>query len=162
MTTRLCQTTEAPSELQVIDIRDDKVYWIAKLADGNCWMTQNLDLDLTSNPEADNYIVLTSENTDLNDTTSAAYQDGYTVSESGVITWVPASTAITYNHTIGSNNEVSGWVDDVNIPYSAEGGDIYYFTNNLDEQYTPDVVYDSISACVHAGHMVGECMHYHV
>ena len=43
----ICENTEAiGSELQVIDIRDDKVYWIAKLADGKCWMTQNLDLDL--------------------------------------------------------------------------------------------------------------------
>ena len=162
MTTRICQTTEAPSELQVIDVRDDKVYWIAKLADGNCWMTQNLDLDLTSNPEADNYIALTSEDTDLNDTTSAAYQDGYTVSENGVITWVPASTATTYNHTIGSNNEVSGWVDDANIPYSAEGGDIYYFTNNLDEQYTPDIKFNSKDSCIDADHTAEECSHYHV
>ena len=41
----ICENTEViGSELQVIDIRDDKVYWIAKLADGHCWMTQNLDL----------------------------------------------------------------------------------------------------------------------
>ncbi len=25
-----------------------RVYWVAKLADGNCWMTQNLDLDLVA------------------------------------------------------------------------------------------------------------------
>ncbi len=33
---------------QLIDSRDDKVYWVAKLKDGNCWMTQNLDLNLNS------------------------------------------------------------------------------------------------------------------
>ena len=31
---------------QLIDSRDGKEYWVAKLADGNCWMTQNLALDL--------------------------------------------------------------------------------------------------------------------
>ncbi len=31
---------------QLIDIRDGKEYWVAKLADGNCWMTQNLAYDL--------------------------------------------------------------------------------------------------------------------
>ena len=44
MTSSICSAVEADeSELQVIDNRDNKVYWIAKLADGNCWMTQNLD-----------------------------------------------------------------------------------------------------------------------
>ena len=33
---------------QLIDWRDGKTYWVAKLKDGNCWMTQNLDLDITS------------------------------------------------------------------------------------------------------------------
>ncbi len=31
---------------QLIDIRDGKEYWVAKLADGNCWMVQNLAYDL--------------------------------------------------------------------------------------------------------------------
>ena len=34
--------------MQAIDIRDGKTYYIAKLADGNIWMTQNLDLDINS------------------------------------------------------------------------------------------------------------------
>lgn len=117
MTTRICQTTEAPSELQVIDVRDDKVYWITKLADGNCWMTQNLDLDLTSNPEADNYIALTSENTDLNDTTSAAYQDGYTISGDGAITWMPERDTIAYD-------KLDTWQDNNVHPYSYDYLDV--------------------------------------
>ena len=31
---------------QLEDTRDGKYYWVNKLADGKCWMTQNLDLDL--------------------------------------------------------------------------------------------------------------------
>ena len=40
-------TTGSPGNTaRLKDTRDGKYYWVAKLADGNCWMTQNLDLDL--------------------------------------------------------------------------------------------------------------------
>ena len=114
MTPTICEETEdIGAQLQVIDIRDDKVYWIAKLADSHCWMTQNLDLDLTSNPEAEDYVVLTSENTDLNDTTSQAYQDGYTINEDGLITWLPERDTIAYN-----NLNSTTWQNDNSHPYS--------------------------------------------
>ena len=45
--------------LQATDIRDGKKYWVTKLADGNIWMTQNLDLDLDSTR------TYTSEDTDV-------------------------------------------------------------------------------------------------
>ncbi len=38
-----------PVTKQLIDKRDNKMYWVARLADGNCWMTQNLALDLNQN-----------------------------------------------------------------------------------------------------------------
>lgn len=126
MTSEICKSIDVEeSELQLIDIRDDKVYWAAKLKDGNCWMTQNLDLDLTSNPNANNYIALTSENTDLTDTTSAAYQDGYTVSETGVITWLPERDTIAYNNL----NSIT-WTNSNTDPYSydyldANGNPVY-------------------------------------
>ena len=60
---------------ELTDIRDSKTYLVRRLADGNCWMVQNLDLaladyadknpntvNLSENPNA----VLTSKNTDLN------------------------------------------------------------------------------------------------
>ena len=31
---------------QLVDMRDNNLYWVAKLDDGNCWMTSNLDLDI--------------------------------------------------------------------------------------------------------------------
>ena len=49
---------------QLIDSRDGKEYWVAKLADGHCWMTQNLALDLNSSK------ALTSSDTDLNSKSS--------------------------------------------------------------------------------------------
>lgn len=126
MTPTICEETEdIGAQLQVIDIRDDKVYWIAKLADNHCWMTQNLDLDLTSDPNANNYIALTSENTDLTDTTSAAYQDGYTMSKDGAITWLPERDTIAYN-----NLNSTTWQNDISHPYSydyldANGNPVY-------------------------------------
>ena len=33
---------------KLTDIRDDKTYLVSKLADGNCWMSQSLELDLVS------------------------------------------------------------------------------------------------------------------
>lgn len=32
----------------LVDIRDSQTYTVSKLADGNCWMTQNLDLNLST------------------------------------------------------------------------------------------------------------------
>ena len=47
----------------LIDIRDDKSYRISKLADGNCWMTQNLDLGDNSTEE--NPLVLTPQDSNV-------------------------------------------------------------------------------------------------
>ena len=48
------------SETTLIDSRDNKTYTVSKLADGNCWMTQNLDHDIVTTP---NYY--TNQNTDI-------------------------------------------------------------------------------------------------
>lgn len=36
---------KAGTEGRLKDSRDNKIYWVAKLKDGLCWMTQNLDYD---------------------------------------------------------------------------------------------------------------------
>ena len=46
MTTKGCAASNVGDTKQLIDQRDNKQYWVAKLKDGNCWMTQNLELDL--------------------------------------------------------------------------------------------------------------------
>ena len=48
MTPEICASASEGDTKQLIDWRDGKTYWVAKLKDGNCWMTQNLELDLTS------------------------------------------------------------------------------------------------------------------
>lgn len=46
MTADICQNTATEVTKQLIDTRDGNAYWVAKLADGNCWMTQNLALNI--------------------------------------------------------------------------------------------------------------------
>ena len=51
MTSTICADAAENDTAQLTDTRDGKKYWVAKLKDGNCWMTQNLDLDLTKDVE---------------------------------------------------------------------------------------------------------------
>ena len=59
MTPAICDTAKVGDTKQLVDERDNKQYWVAKLADDNCWMTQNLDLDLSTSK------TLTSEDSDV-------------------------------------------------------------------------------------------------
>lgn len=57
MTPEVCAAAAENDTVQLQDTRDGKYYWVAKLADGNCWMTQNLELsleDVTLTPETSN------------------------------------------------------------------------------------------------------------
>lgn len=47
MTPEICASAKEHEEGQLVDKRDNNIYWVAKLRDGNCWMTQNLALDIT-------------------------------------------------------------------------------------------------------------------
>ena len=133
----ICDNTDIlDDQLQVIDVRDDKVYWIAKLQDGHCWMTQNLDLDLETTPN--HVATLTSENTDLNEYGANGYTstNGYSCSgseatdcEGGVITWTPAyaTTEVTYDSEMkGTFPSIGNSSTEYNIPKSLNVGDWYY------------------------------------
>ena len=130
MTTNICESTTLVDEqntLQLVDIRDNKLYWVTKLRDGHCWMTQNLDLDLGVKDTAlgIDTTVLTSEDTDLNDNSlMGAYKDGY-VYENGVLHWVPRN--ITYNY---QSKTGTSWQNNVNIAYSLDPGTWYWNTND--------------------------------
>ena len=53
MTPDICALAIENDTMQLIDKRDNKSYWVAKLKDGNCWMVQNLDLDLSTETTLD-------------------------------------------------------------------------------------------------------------
>ena len=46
MTTEICNASTVGQTNRLTDTRDGKLYWVAKLADNQCWMTQNLDFDI--------------------------------------------------------------------------------------------------------------------
>ena len=105
MNSNICDLVEAVDEqLQVIDVRDGKTYWIAKLQDGNCWMTQNLDLDLDTNK------TLTHADTDLGWGSDTATQS-----------WKPD-----YSTIISDNGQISGYSSSAFNPRSVDPGDYYY------------------------------------
>ena len=80
---------------QLIDSRDGKEYWVAKLADGNCWMTQNLALDLNSSK------ALTSSDTDLNSKSSWTPTNSTIVSDTLTIPTDATNANSTYSWDLG-------------------------------------------------------------
>ena len=128
--------------IQAIDIRDGKQYWVTRLADGNIWMTQNLDFDI------DTTRTYTHNDTDLGWDPNSF--DSNT-------TWKPDTTNGKYNLPVNGTS-VPGWSNQNNHPYSADPGDVYYYTSN---STSDDIKYTSLSACITAGHTEGECKHYH-
>ena len=122
-------------EAPVVDLRDGKTYWIAKLADGKCWMTQNLDFDIIG--------PITSELSDLNIQGSYAYtaNDGYSVGANNEIIWTPSEH--TFDGKTGWNTTGSD-----RSPYSMNVGDYYYNDNHV--QCT-GAGYNSIDDCAGFG-----------
>ena len=130
MTSAICDTITTPTqqnnndtpETQLIDTRDGKTYWVAKLKDGKCWMTQNLDLDLETTPT--NVVALTSENTDLNTYGLNGYDSDNGYDKNGsIITWAPERSTVS---TISATGYINGNISDYNNPSSVDPGDWYW------------------------------------
>ncbi len=68
MASAVCENTPQLATKQLKDARDGKYYWVTKLADNRCWMTQNLDLDLSTD------VALTPEDSDV----TASWMPEYT------------------------------------------------------------------------------------
>ena len=128
--------------VQAIDMRDNKLYWVTKLKDGNIWMTQNLDFDIDSTR------TYTHNDTDL----------GWDPNNFNInAIWTPDTTNGKYNLPVNGTS-ILGWATRTTYPYSADPGDVYYYTSN---SISVDTKYDSLSACIAAGHTEGDCKHYH-
>ena len=92
-----CTTTAS----HVRDNRDDHVYTIQRLADGKCWMIDNLDLGRTELT-----VDLTSSNTNLTDTVTASTFNG----------WKKTSGSASY--TSGEFIPINGYDPTSKTPYS--------------------------------------------
>ncbi|MBR0468030.1 hypothetical protein IJJ53_04010 [Candidatus Saccharibacteria bacterium] len=160
MTSDICNSvlnTGESTTARLVDTRDHNIYYVTKLKDNHCWMTQNLDLDING----PNTSPLTSENTDISTTASGSgiYSTAYGYSENnGVWTWNPGTT--TGNIIVDyDNNTADGWNRNNVAPTSAEGGDTYFYASNTTAD---DIKYTSLQACIDDDHAKADCRHYHV
>ena len=97
MTSTICSNADEGETARLKDARDDKLYWVTKLKDGNCWMTQNLDFDIPASG-------LTSADSDINNAsgvwnTSSGYPPRAT-EQPGTITSANTNTE-TYSWDLG-------------------------------------------------------------
>lgn len=132
MSAEICNNVTVGEEMKVVDVRDNKTYWIGKLADGKCWMTQNLDLELS------NSVTLSKTTSDLN----------------SVASWRPVRSSVAKG-TLNSSNFVMS-TDSYNVPYSYDE-DAYYFETDSGTVET----YNTLDDCVAGGHAREKCEHYH-
>ncbi len=96
-----CNSIAEETEGRLIDTRDNKVYWVAKLKDGLCWMTQNLDYDGGGTKVTNLNGHFTSS-----DTTGKYYDPGkivYLGTSAVDVTDMSASDDPNYNAIIGNN-----------------------------------------------------------
>ncbi len=128
MNSSICDSTTLTDEnnsIRLVDTRDSKLYWVTKLKDGHCWMTQNLDLDLgvKDTTLGIDTTILTSNDTDLNDgSLSGVYNKNYSYdATNNIISWSPQNITRDYQHSTGT-----GWSGSNNVAYSLDPGEWYW------------------------------------
>ena len=157
MTPEGCAVSTVNDTKQLIDKRDGKTYWVAKLADGNCWMTQNLELDLSTNTP------LTSELSDVTKSwtpTSSTYtsaQDG-TNDNTLVQSWNLGKYVWKTPDSTG-NCSGSGVYDFSNSKCQSYWQDISSWTP-MTEYRTDGVTYDASSQTYDAHYLAGNYYSY--
>ena len=109
----------AETQYTLKDKRDGKEYTVAKLADGNIWMTQNLDLDIDSS------ITYTNEDTDIGYNTTTGQYD--------TASWTPTRSTYSATNTQthewcagGTWNSQYGYCEDNDTPESYDPGNLYW------------------------------------
>lgn len=107
MTAEICSNSAEHESKQLIDTRDNKSYWVAKLKDGNCWMTQNLDYDGYGTK-------LTSPSSWQNSGSTAYYYDSGSTTHGNYYNWLAAtkgtgSGVVTRGENASDSICPSGW-----------------------------------------------------
>ena len=103
-------------QVEAMDARDGKKYFVAKLADGNVWMTQNLDLDLDSNTSYTNLDTDLGWNPTTHSYDTASWTPLRSTYSSNARTWCQGGTW---------NNEYN-YCRDNYTPESFDPGDLYW------------------------------------
>ena len=137
MNSTICSNVELTgesSQTKLIDSRDNKVYWVAKLADDNCWMTQNLDHDIVTTPNFYTYA-----NTDIGHgstpNTSATWTADKATYTTGVTTWDTTSTGNYIQQSYDPGNKiwdevVYSWNDAPTLDTMDQGTNTHYHIGN--------------------------------
>ena len=112
------------SQYYLADKRDDKTYCVAKLKDGNLWMTQNLDHDIVT----DGSVTYDNTTTDL----------GWNGTGYSTASWAPASATKATSDTTWTTGSAGD-----TIPESYDPGELYW--NGIAGQYSSE------SDCTTAG-----------
>lgn len=108
-----CSNAVEGSTKRLTDTRDGKQYWVAKLKDGNCWMTQNLDLDLsTSKALTPDDSDVSSNWTPTRSTTTSIFRNAINTEQ---YSWDPGywvkSDPDDYNKYCGSSSGITSFAD---------------------------------------------------
>ena len=93
------ETLSIGTPYQLTDTRDNETYIVAKLADGNCWMLDNLRLDITNSTILNG---LTTSNTHADSASLTSLRSGNRASgaryaSSGFVTWDSNNTGEAFN-----------------------------------------------------------------
>ncbi len=86
LTPNLCKSTTSLATKQLIDTRDGKSYWVTKLKDNNCWMTQNLDYDGGGTPIIPSAWTTSGSPTNVTNTTAVYYDRGMVGADGNAVT----------------------------------------------------------------------------
>ena len=108
-------TTSGDNQISLIDTRDNKLYYVAKLADGNCWMTEDLDYDVVAG------VPLTAEKTDLGYASDDGKNGGG--NGSGKYTWTPDKSTYPTGRDTWNNTRATSTTDGEKGDYIAQSYD---------------------------------------
>ncbi|MBR2997040.1 hypothetical protein IKF33_01200 [Candidatus Saccharibacteria bacterium] len=109
------------------DIRDNEEYLIGKLADNNCWMLDNMRLDLTNSTVLNS---LTTANTNVDSASLTSLKSGNRAAgdryaSSGFATWAQGDTSSVYNQAKAN----ADYKDTTTTSYGAGSGKIGVYYN---------------------------------
>ncbi len=109
------------TQYTLMDVRDEKSYYISKLADGNVWMTQNLDHDIVTTTDFYTYA-----NTDI----------GHGSTPNTNATWTAQTATYATNDTT--------WIDTTDSPESYNPGDLCW-NGTIRSDYNGTITTDTLA-----------------
>ena len=130
MSDQICTNTKENKTKQLIGIRDGKSYWVTKLKDGNCWMTQNLAYNGGGTSRGTNCSGWTNDNT-VAQYCNPGHTNGDHASRGNYYSWPAAMNGDTFAtgtvqgicsngwHLPTSNNTAKGSFDGLTTAYGA-------------------------------------------